>query len=355
MATNAPTPPHSNNNESNGGGRSRARFQLSSHAAPHQPFIHQHHQSFPSSTSSFSIRHSTSTSSLLGPNETARISFLQNSFHGPSSANSHASSNYYHLPHGLPSSYDRRSFQGMNGAGGYGEHLPVSFGTGTRSLYASAAIAAGREGGRVAIGGTRGSSNSRPRASTTHEAILHDVTSDYNSLYTIDNTTPSQDPDGLSDSDDDGVSYFGTAGQDFLLKKKRAQRSRVLYWIDLIALVIFLSLAGLVPPGSGGSGDSSRWTWTWARIPWPLTVMAIIRILLMAFTARYSHGNYNATVIFACVVRYLLTHLLALLFALFRSSNEQTVMSTEEVLANHRVTIFCFNNLLLPLACGHDS
>ncbi|KAG0363864.1 hypothetical protein BGX24_004835, partial [Mortierella sp. AD032] len=108
--------------------------------------------------------------------------------------------------------------------------------------------------------------------------------------------------DDLSE-DDDGVSYFGTAGQDFLLKKKRAQRSRVLYWIDLAALVVFLVLAGLTSPsGSDGGG----WTWTWERIPWPLTVMAVLRILLMAFTARYSHGNYNTTVIFACALMTLI-------------------------------------------------
>lgn len=317
MAANAPTPPHSNNSESNGGSRSKARFQPSSRAAaPYQPFIHQHHQSFPSSTSSFSIRHSTSTSSLLGPNETTRISFLQNSFNGPSSANSHAASNYYHLPHGLPSSYDRRSFQGLNGVGGYGDH-PVSFGAGTRSLYASSATAAGGQAeGRATIGAIGTGGSSRPRASTTQEGILHDATSDFNSLYTIDNTTPNLND--LSDDDDDGVSYFGTAGQDFLLKKKRAQRSRVLYWIDLVALVIFLALAGLVPPGSGGEegggGEAPGWTWTWERIPWPLTVMAIIRILLMAFTARYSHGNYNATVIFACVVRFLMDPFSVLFF-----------------------------------------
>ncbi|KAF9150997.1 hypothetical protein BG015_007189 [Linnemannia schmuckeri] len=306
MAANAPTPPHSNtnNNESNGGGRSRTRFQPSSRApAPFQSFFHQHHQSFPSSTSSFSIRHSTSTSSLLGPNDTTRISFLQSSFNGPSSANSHASSNYYHPPHGLPSSFDRRSFQGLNGAGGYGEH-PVSFGAGTRSLYASAAVAAGGQAeGRATIGGTGTGGLSRPRASTTHGVILHDAASDFNSLYTIDNATPNLDD--LSDDDDDGVSYFGTTGQDFLLKKKRARRSRVLYWIDLIALIVFLTLAGLVPPGSGSGedGGTPAWTWNWERIPWPLTVMAIIRILLMAFTARYSHGNYNTTVIFVCVHR----------------------------------------------------
>lgn len=180
----------------------------------------------------------------------------------------------------------------------------MSFGVGTWSLYASAAGAAGGQAeGRATIGAIGTGGSSRPRASTAHEGILHDATSDYNSLYTIDNTTPNLDD--LSDDDEDGVSYFGTAGQDFLLKKKRAQRSRMLYWIDLVALVIFLALAGLVPPGSGGGG-SPGWTWTWERIPWLLTVMAIIRILLMAFTARYSHGNYNATVIFACVVRFLM-------------------------------------------------
>ncbi|KAF8934909.1 hypothetical protein BGZ47_010138 [Haplosporangium gracile] len=309
MAAYAPTPPHSNTdtntntNGSNGGGRSRTRFQPSSRVpTPHQPFFHQHHQSFPSSTSSFSIRHSTSTSSLLGPNDTTRISFLHSSFNGPSSANSHTSSNYYHPPHGLPSSYDRRSFQGLNGAGSYGEH-PVSFGAGTRSLHASAAVAAGGQAeGRATIGGTGTGGSGRPRASTTYRDILHDATSDFNSLYTIDNATPNLDD--LADDDDDGVSYFGTAGQDFLLKKKRAQRSRVLYWIDLIALIVFLTLAGLVPPGSGSGegGETSGWTWNWERISWPLTVMAIIRILLMAFTVRYSHGNYNTTVIFTCVL-----------------------------------------------------
>ncbi|KAK3845993.1 MAG: hypothetical protein J3R72DRAFT_9568 [Linnemannia gamsii] len=302
MAANVSTPPQSSssNNSNEGGGRSnKTRFQPS--RTPYQPLIHQH-LSFPSSTSSFSIRHSTSTSSLLGPNDTTRITFLQNSFNGASSANSHASSNFLQ-PHGLPSSYDRRSFQGIghggNGAAsGYGDS-PLSFGAGTRSLYVtSAVVAAGLQGGTGGSGNNNNSNSSRPRASTTHEALLHDGTSDFNSLYTIDNTTPSQDLDDLSE-DDDGVSYFGTAGQDFLLKKKRAQRSRVLYWIDLAALVVFLVLAGLTSPsGSDGGG----WTWTWERIPWPLTVMAVLRILLMAFTARYSHGNYNTTVIFACVV-----------------------------------------------------
>ncbi|KAF9900409.1 hypothetical protein EC991_007361 [Linnemannia zychae] len=106
--------------------------------------------------------------------------------------------------------------------------------------------------------------------------------------------------------DEDGVSYFGTAGQDFLLKKKRAQRSSVLCWIDLVALVVFLALAGLTPPYSGPEGEEHGWTWTWERIPWPLTVMAVIRILLMAFTVRYNHGNYNATVIFVCVLMTLI-------------------------------------------------
>ncbi|KAG0204505.1 hypothetical protein BGX33_008423 [Mortierella sp. NVP41] len=131
-------------------------------------------------------------------------------------------------------------------------------------------------------------------------------------MYTIDNTTLSHqglDGGGLSE-EEDGVSYFGSAGQDFLLKKKRARRSRLLYWIDLAFLLIFLGLAGLTPPSSGsgdeGGSGSVSWTWTWERIPWPLTVMAVLRILLMAFTARYSHGNYNATVIFACVLMTLI-------------------------------------------------
>lgn len=210
----------------------------------------------------------------------------------------------------------------------------MSFGAGIRSLYASAAGAAGGQAeGRATIGAIGTGGSNRPRASTTHEGILHDATFDFNSLYTIDNTTPNLD--NLSDDDDDGVSYFGTAGQDFLLKKKRAQRSRVLYWIDLVALVIFLALAGLVPPGSegeeGGGGGSPAWTWTWERIPWPLTVMAIIRILLMAFTARYSHGNYNATVIFACVVSFLMGPFSVFFF---QSSNILSCPSTEEVCTN---------------------
>lgn len=152
-------------------------------------------------------------------------------------------------------------------------------------------------------------------SSNAHEsAALLDSTSDGNSLYTIDDSRHHgnlvQSPDFEYDDEDDdgsqaedGVSYFGTAGQDYLLKQKRARRARALCWLDGLMLVLFTSIACLRPPETGEGGEPSLWIWDWTRIPWPLTAMAVVRIMLMSFTVRYSHGNYNAMVIFVCVVR----------------------------------------------------
>ncbi|KAF9922496.1 hypothetical protein FBU30_007362 [Linnemannia zychae] len=101
--------------------------------------------------------------------------------------------------------------------------------------------------------------------------------------------------DGGGGGGNDGVSYFGTAGQDYLLKKKRAHRSRILYWVDLIMLIFFLAMTGFVSSGSKeGEEGSPTWTWAWDRISWSLTMMAVIRILLMAFTARSRGGTSGA-------------------------------------------------------------
>ncbi|KAF9948358.1 hypothetical protein BGZ72_009717, partial [Mortierella alpina] len=165
-------------------------------------------------------------------------------------------------------------------------------------------------------------SNGRLRpfsSSAAHEsAALLDSTLDRNSLYTIDDNRHHgnlvQSPDFEYDDEDDdgsqaedGVSYFGTAGQDYLLKQKRARRARALCWLDGFMLVLFTSIACLHPPGAGEGGVPTEWIWDWTRIPWPLTTMAVVRILLMSFTVRYSHGNYNAMVIFVCVLITLFT------------------------------------------------
>ncbi|KAF9274616.1 hypothetical protein BGZ68_000505, partial [Mortierella alpina] len=155
--------------------------------------------------------------------------------------------------------------------------------------------------------------------SNAHEsAALLDSTSDGNSLYTIDDNRHHgnlvQSPDFEYDNEDDdgsqaedGVSYFGTAGQDYLLKQKRARRARALCWLDGLMLVLFTSIACLHPPETGEGGEPGLWIWDWTRIPWPVTAMAVVRIMLMSFTVRYSHGNYNAMVIFVCVLITLFT------------------------------------------------
>ncbi|KAI8604071.1 hypothetical protein EDD21DRAFT_367369 [Dissophora ornata] len=257
MTANGTTPPSSSDST-----RASARQQ--------QPFLQQH-QPFPSSTSSFSIRHSTYTSSLLGPNDSTRISALQGTSDGSSQYNGRASNFERRVP---PRFY---SLVDPSAAG-----TSSSYGAGTQSGNGTARI------GRGLI---------RPRATTVHEAaaLLQDSSSDLNSLYTVDNTTPSAaDPD---DSGDDGVSYFGSAGQDYLLKQKRARRSMMICWLDLIALIVFTIATGLHTSGTGGEGRA----WDWGRIAWSLTTMAVVRILVMTFTARYVDGNYNAAVIFVCV------------------------------------------------------
>ncbi|KAG0214940.1 hypothetical protein BGX28_001146 [Mortierella sp. GBA30] len=266
---------------------------------PH-PLVQQH-QPFPSSTSSFSLRHSSSSSSLFGPNDSTRISVVQGTSHNSSLSNNSYSSNTFSFTgqhHGQPSSYDSRAIRSQS-------FVDPGSPLGTRTGSATT--------------GARDVMNDRPKVPTAQESAgLLDSTSNSSSFYQVNNGgqtnivyTPDFDYDYDYDDDsqaEDEFSYFGTAGQDYMLKKKRARRAKTLCWLDLAMLTIFTSMACLNAPGrvEGGDGPAS-WTWSWERISWPLTAMALIRILLMSFTARYSHGNYNAAVIFVCVLITLFT------------------------------------------------
>ncbi|KAF9430192.1 hypothetical protein BGZ94_007976 [Podila epigama] len=271
----------------------------------------QEHQPFPSSTSSFSFRNSTSSSSFLGANDySTRIS------QGPGSAgifrnNSNGSqrSNYFtnignHTPHYnyiQPSSYERRAVRSFSFGEGGGSLTRSGAGTGTGTGTGTRTISGvqGENGRHIA---QTGNGSMRPRATTMHESFLQlpsrlqESTSDLNSLYTIDNNPTTLPHEINDDPDDDELSYFGSAGQDFLLKGKRARLTRIICWIDFLALVGFTCLVAMVPIEDG----SSTWSWDWSRIPNSLAIMAIARILGLSFTARYSHGNYNVGVIFLC-------------------------------------------------------
>jgi len=350
MTSNAPTSSDSARNRA----RQLQQQQQQSQPQPQAPqSLIQQHQPFPSSTSSYSIRHSTSSSSLFGPNDSVKIAFLPGS-----SAGSNKSLNHFHFqaPYEGPpassvdrtpltssSSARRPAFRSQSvvvessatlnsshsisssssyGAGGTGtRHGTISGAISTLTVSGSGNGGGGQglfggfsngftNGGTGGNGGTARGLSQHPRASTVQDALLRDSNSDLNSLYTIDNTTPSREhgrrggeEDGDDDDDDDegGASYFGSSGQDFLLKKKRARISRLLCWIDLLCLIIFTVLTGLQFPEDAET--STDWTWSWKLVPIPLTAMAVVRILVIGFTVRYSHGNYNAAVIFVCLVK----------------------------------------------------
>ncbi|KAG0025974.1 hypothetical protein BGZ81_006712 [Podila clonocystis] len=258
--------------------------------SPYQPSpLIQQHQPFPSSTSSFSIRNSTlsSSASLLGPNDsgtTPRPGSQGSSSHFASNNNINNANSHYNFIQ--PTSYERRAVRSYS----FGEGSLPRPNTGS-----------GRNGSARTGTGFFGNGNNnpnhngliRPRAATMHEPLLHqrDSNSDLNSLYTIDH---SHTPQHTVDSEDDDMSYFGSAGQDYLLKKRRARMARRFCAVDLVALVAFTALVALVEVEGGG------WHWEWSLIPWPLAGMAVVRVAALAFTARYSHGNYNVGVIFVC-------------------------------------------------------
>ncbi|CAO3563427.1 unnamed protein product [Mortierella alpina] len=323
-----PSPPPPPSSSSSRFARVRPQPSQPSHQRPPHPLVQQH-QPFPSSASSFSLRNSSSsTSSLFGLNDSTRISFTNGtgpvSSHNSSLSNSSYSSNTFSFAgqyQNQPSSLDRRAVQSQS----FVESASCS-GAGTRSATAVAtAAAASTAHATTTPAGTRGMASGRLRpfsssSSAAHEsaALLDSTSSERNSLYTIDDSRHHgnmvQSPDFEYDDDDDdgsqaedGVSYFGTAGQDYLLKQKRARRARALCWLDGLMLVLFTSIACLRPPETGDGGEPGLWIWDWTRIPWPLTAMAIVRIMLMSFTVRYSHGNYNAMVIFVCVIITLFT------------------------------------------------
>jgi hypothetical protein len=335
MSTNPPS--------SSDSARTRARQSQQQPQHPHT--LIQQHQPFPSSTSSYSLRNSTSSSSLFGPNDSVKISF------GPSSTSagvnsfyngSTPSSSFDRIPPSTTSSFSSRrpafKTQSVVVGGSSTVSSSSSFfgagGTGTRHGTISGAISTltvpggpGFLNGFTNGGSMRGNGNTNghttasagrgsfrpPRAFTVHDALLRDSNSDLNSLYTIDNnTTPNREngnyghdnnDEDEDDDDEGGASYFGSSGQDFLLKKKRARMSRWLCWIDLLCLIGFTVVAGLQPPAVDNPETPTDWTWSWELIPVPLTAMAIVRILVIGFSTRYSHGNYNAVVIFICLVR----------------------------------------------------
>ncbi|KAG0305997.1 hypothetical protein BGZ98_003130 [Dissophora globulifera] len=255
---------------------------------PQQPVIQQH-QPFPSSTSSFSIRHSNySSSGFLGPNDSTRISFLQQG--------SSVGSNLSNSSANFPIQYNHTIASNGHHSSTFERRTPPRFyslidpGSGTLSSSGANRTARARQ--------------DIIRSKSASAALLHGSSSDLNSLYSIDNTASAIL--GLEDSEDDDEdesgggarqSYFGSAGQDYLLKQKRARRAKLICLVDVITLIAFTIVAGLRPV----EADEESWTWDWERVAWPLTALAVVRILLMAFTARYSDGNYNVAVIFVCV------------------------------------------------------
>lgn len=267
--------------------------------SPYQPSpLIQQHQPFPSSTSSFSIHNSTisSSTSLLGPNDhpgtaPVRPGSLASTSHFSSNNNVNNANSHYNFIQ--PTNYERRAVRNY------------SFGEGSLPRGSVGRTNGSTKTGTGILGnGNNNSSNSqRLRAATMHEALLQqrDSNSDLNSLYTIDQGNTMHQPTLYGDEDDD-VSYFGSAGQDYLLKKRRARMARRICAVDAVALVGFTALVALVESGGG------TWTWEWGLIPWPLASMTAVRVLTLAFTARYSHGNYNVGVIFVCGVRGFTLH-----------------------------------------------
>src|SRR5690554_3414557 len=120
-------------------------------SSPRHPLIQQH-QPFPSTTSSFSIRHSTSSSSLFRSGDSIHTSFNGNSYN----FSSH------------PLSYDRGATRSHSSV-----DYMSSFGAGTQSANTT---------------GTRGGTN-RIKATTAPLLHLQDSASDQGSLYTIDNNS----------------------------------------------------------------------------------------------------------------------------------------------------------------------
>lgn len=262
--------------------------------SPYQPSpLIQQHQPFPSSTSSFSIRNSTlsSSTSLLGPNDSGtapRPGSLASTSHFTSNNNVNNANSHYNFIQ--PTSYDRQATRSY------------SFGEGSlpRPSTGSSRNGSGRTGTGILGDGNGNNHNGlmRPRAVTVHEPLLQqrDSNSDLNSLYTIDHSNTPMHQHAV-ESEDDDMSYFGSAGQDYLLKKRRARMARRICAADVVALVAFTALVAIVEVEGGG------WRWEWSLIPWPLAGMAVVRVAALTFTARYSHGNYNVGVIFICGVR----------------------------------------------------
>ncbi|KAF9323371.1 hypothetical protein BG006_001539, partial [Podila minutissima] len=234
--------------------------------SPYQPSpLIQQHQPFPSSTSSFSIRNSTlsSSTSLLGPNDsgaTPRPGSQASMSHFASNNNINNANLHYNFIQ--PTSHERPVTRSYS----FGEDsLP-------RPSTGSVRNGSARTGTGI-LGNGSNNGLMRPRAAAMHEPPLQqrDSNSDLNSLYTIDHAhTPTMHH--AVESEDDDMSYFGSAGQDYLLKKRRARMARRICTADLVALVAFTALVAMVEV-EGGS-----WRWEWSLVPWPLAGMAVVRV-----------------------------------------------------------------------------
>ncbi|KAG0333192.1 hypothetical protein BG004_000937, partial [Podila humilis] len=105
--------------------------------------------------------------------------------------------------------------------------------------------------------------------------------------------------EGLADDEAEEGTYFGNAGQDFMLKRRRAQMAHRICLLDVMALLGFTTQVALVRLSSP---EENGWLWDWSKIPWSLVSMTIARVMVLAFTVRFSHGNYNVAVLFVCGV-----------------------------------------------------
>ncbi|KAG0269669.1 hypothetical protein DFQ27_002633 [Actinomortierella ambigua] len=80
------------------------------------------------------------------------------------------------------------------------------------------------------------------------------------------------------------------------MKRRRGQVTTTLVWIDVACQCLWTIAAGLTLE----SGDGGGWVWLWSNVSMPLTVLAGLRVMVLAFTVYFSHSNFNALVVLFC-------------------------------------------------------